>query len=252
MIQIIPAIDVIEGKCVRLTQGDYSQKTIYNENPLEVARQFEDIGITRLHLVDLDGAKKGEVVNLKVLENIALKTNLIIDFGGGIKNDSTLENVFNAGATFVTIGSLAVKQPEVLFSWIKKYGADKIILGADVKGESITIGGWLETTNINVIDFMKINYVKGIENIFCTDISKDGLLQGPSIDLYKKIMTAIPELKLIASGGVSSMNDIYQLEKFGCSGIIVGKAIYENKITSNEIIEFNLCQSAKSAGNQPC
>jgi phosphoribosylformimino-5-aminoimidazole carboxamide ribotide isomerase len=235
MIQIIPAIDIIEGKCVRLTQGDYSQKTIYNKDPVEVAKQFEDIGITHLHLVDLDGAKKGEVVNLKVLENIASKTSLVIDFGGGIKNDSILENVFNAGAAFATIGSLAVKEPEILFSWIKKYGADKVILGADVKGENISISGWLETTNINVIDFIRINYLKGIKNIFCTDISKDGLLQGPSIDLYKKLMAAIPELKLIASGGVSNLKDVLELEKIGCSGVIIGKAIYEGRITIDEL-----------------
>lgn len=238
MIQIIPAIDIIDGKCVRLTQGDYSKKTIYNENPLEVAKQFEEIGITRLHLVDLDGAKKGEVVNLKVLESIASQTKLSIDFGGGIKNDPSIENVFNAGATFATIGSLAVKQPEVLFGWLKKYGADKIMLGADVKGENISIGGWLEETDLNVIDFIKINFYKGIKNVFCTDISKDGLLQGPSIELYKKIMNAIPELKLIASGGVSNMKDVLELDKIGCGGVIIGKAIYEGRITMEEIKNY--------------
>lgn len=237
-IEIIPAIDIIDGKCVRLTQGDYSQKIIYNENPLEVAKQFEEIGITRLHLVDLDGAKKGEVVNLKVLESIGSQTKLIIDFGGGIKNDSSIESVFNAGARFATIGSLAVKQPEVLFSWLKKYGADKIMLGADVKGENISIGGWLEETDLNVIGFIKINFYKGIKNVFCTDISKDGLLQGPSIDLYKKIMNAIPELKLIASGGVSNMKDVLELDKIGCGGVIIGKAIYEGKITMEEIKNY--------------
>ena len=237
-IEIIPAIDIIEGKCVRLTQGDYFQKIIYNEAPLEVAKQFEDIGITRLHLVDLDGAKTGEVVNLKVLENIASQTNLIIDFGGGIKNDLTLENVFNSGASFATIGSLAVKQPEIFFGWVKKYGSGKIMLGADVNKENIAIGGWMETTDINIIDFIKINYQKGIENIFCTDISKDGLLQGPAIDLYKKIMMAIPGLKLIASGGVANMNDVLELDEIGCSGVIIGKAIYEGRITINELKKF--------------
>jgi phosphoribosylformimino-5-aminoimidazole carboxamide ribotide isomerase len=236
--EIIPAIDLIDGKCVRLTQGDYSKKTVYNENPLEVAKEFEDLGIKRLHLVDLDGAKKGEVVNLKVLENIAAQTKLVIDFGGGIKNDVSIENVFNAGAAFATIGSLAVKQPEVLFSWLKKYGADKIMLGADVKNENIAIGGWLETTDINIYDFLKINFIKGITNVFCTDISKDGLLQGPSIALYKKIMEEIPELKLIASGGVSDMKDVLELEKIGCGGVIIGKAIYEGRITIDELKNY--------------
>lgn len=238
MIQIIPAIDLIDGKCVRLTQGDYSQKTIYNENPLEVAKQFESLGIKRLHLVDLDGAKKGEVVNLKVLENIASQTKLIIDFGGGIKNDASIEKVFNAGAELATIGSLAVKQPNILFSWVKKYGANKIMLGADVKNENIAIGGWLQSTDINVIDFIKINFFEGITNIFCTDISKDGLLQGPSLELYKKIMTEIPELKLIASGGVSSMKDVLELDKIGCGGVIIGKAIYEGRITMDELKNY--------------
>lgn len=238
MIQIIPAIDLIDGKCVRLTQGDYSQKTIYNENPLEVAKEFEALGIKRLHLVDLDGAKKGEVVNLKVLESIASKTKLIIDFGGGIKNDASIEKVFNAGAELATIGSLAVKQPNILFSWVKKYGANKIMLGADVKNENIAIGGWLQSTDINVIDFIKINFFEGITNIFCTDISKDGLLQGPSLDLYKKIMTEIPELKLIASGGVSNMKDVLELDKIGCGGVIIGKAIYEGRITMDELKNY--------------
>jgi phosphoribosylformimino-5-aminoimidazole carboxamide ribotide isomerase len=238
MIQIIPAIDIIDGKCVRLTQGDYSQKTIYNENPLEVAKEFEALGITRLHLVDLDGAKKGEVVNLKALENIASQTKLIIDFGGGIKNDTSIEKVFNAGASLATIGSLAVKQPNILFSWVKKYGAKKIMLGADVKNENIAIGGWLQSTDINVIDFIKINFFEGITNIFCTDISKDGLLQGPSIELYKKIMTEFPDLKLIASGGVSNMKDVLELDKIGCGGVIIGKAIYEGRITMEELQNY--------------
>lgn len=241
MIEIIPAIDIIDGKCVRLTQGDYSRKTIYYENPLEVAKQFEEIGIKRLHLVDLDGARKGEVVNLKILENIASQTNLLIDFGGGIKNDISIETVFNAGAKLATIGSLAAKQPEILFGWVKKYGADKIMLGADVKNENIAINGWLEETDINIIDFIKINFLKGITNIFCTDISKDGLLQGPSLELYKKILNEIPELKLIASGGVSKMKDVLELEKIGCGGIIIGKAIYEGRITIDELRNYIKC-----------
>jgi phosphoribosylformimino-5-aminoimidazole carboxamide ribotide isomerase len=238
MIQIIPAIDIIDGKCVRLTQGDYSQKTIYNENPLEIAKQFEEIGIERLHLVDLDGAKKGEVANLKVLETIASKTKLKIDFGGGIKTDSSIENVFNAGATLATIGSLAIKQRELFFSWVEQYGAEKIMLGADVKGETIAVSGWMETTNTNVIDFIRNNFNKGVTNIFCTDISKDGLLQGPSIELYNKIMTEVPSLKLIASGGVSEMKDVFELEKVGCGGVIIGKAIYEGRITMNELKNY--------------
>ena len=194
--QIIPAIDIIDGKCVRLTQGDYAQKTIYNENPLEVALQFEDIGIKRLHLVDLDGAKLGKVVNYKVLESIASKTKLSIDFGGGIKTQDDIETVFNYGADLATIGSVAVKNKDLFFTWVKKYGAEKIFLGADVKNEKITIGGWLETTNISIYDFIEENLTQGIENVFCTDISKDGLLQGPAIDLYKNMLVKFPSLKL--------------------------------------------------------
>lgn len=236
---IIPAIDLIDGKCVRLTQGDYDMKMIYNENPLEVAKQFEDIGIKRLHLVDLDGAKKGEIVNIKVLETIAANTGLTIDFGGGIKSEESLQSVFNAGANLATIGSLAVKEPEVFFSWIETYGAGKIMLGADVSQNKIAIGGWLKTTDIDVIDFIKVNYHKGIKNVFCTDISKDGMLQGPSLDLYMSIMKEIPELKIIASGGVSNIKDIIALEKIGCGGAIVGKAIYEGRITISELRNWN-------------
>lgn len=236
---IIPAIDLIDGKCVRLTQGDYKKKIIYNQNPLEVAKEFEDIGIKRLHLVDLDGAKKGEIVNLKTLEIVASGTDLIIDFGGGIKTEEALENVFNAGANMATIGSLAVKEPELFFSWIEKYGPGKIMLGADVNQNKIAVEGWLKTTDIDVIDFIKINFEKGIKNIFCTDISKDGMLQGAALDLYMKIMKAIPDLKLIASGGVSNMNDVLALKKIGCGGVIVGKAIYEGRITKDELRRTN-------------
>ncbi len=232
---IIPAIDIIDGKCVRLTQGDYDQKTIYNENPLEVALMFESIGIKRLHLVDLDGAKKGSVVNLKVLDLIASKTKLKIDFGGGIKTDKDIQNVYDAGADIATIGSVAVKDKELFFSWLHKYGAAKILLGADVKNEKIAIGGWLETTDISMFDFIKENMEQGVKDIFCTDISKDGLLQGPSIELYKKIIDQFPEINLIASGGVASLNDLNELKKIGCSGAIVGKAIYEEKITIEEL-----------------
>ncbi len=235
---IIPAIDLIDGKCVRLSQGDYAKKTIYNENPLEVAKQFEDIGITRLHLVDLDGAKKGEVVNLKVLEAIASKTNLVIDFGGGIKTENSIQSVINAGAAIVTIGSLAVKQPELFYSWILKFGADKILLGADVKDENITISGWLENTDINILDFLSQNISKGLTQAFCTDVSKDGMLEGPSIDLYKKIIHQFPNLIFIASGGVTTMQDVNQLEEISCGGVIIGKAIYEGRISMNELKDY--------------
>lgn len=237
--QIIPAIDIIDGKCVRLTQGDYSQKKIYNENPLEVALEFESIGIKRLHLVDLDGAKLGKVVNYKVLESIASKTNLSIDFGGGIKTDIDIETVFNYGADLATIGSIAVKDKTLFFSWIKKYGAKKIFLGADVKNEKIAIGGWLETTDLSIYDFIEENLKEGIQEVFCTDISKDGLLQGPSIDLYKNILDKFPSLNLTASGGVSRLSDLEELKKIGCTGAIVGKAIYERRITMDQLKKFN-------------
>jgi phosphoribosylformimino-5-aminoimidazole carboxamide ribotide isomerase len=236
---IIPAIDLIEGKCVRLTQGDYAQKTIYNENPLEVALEFESIGIKRLHLVDLDGAKKGQVVNSAVLEKLAANTNLTIDFGGGIKTDDDIKKVFDAGAAIATIGSIAVKNKELFFSWIKKYGSDKLLLGADVKEEKIAVGGWLETTSISVFDFITENMQHGVNTIFCTDIAKDGLLQGPSIDLYKKLIAAFPTLNLIASGGVTNIDDLRLLKEAGCSGAIVGKAIYEGRITMLELKSLN-------------
>ena len=238
--QIIPAIDIIEGKCVRLTEGDYTQKKIYNENPLEVAKAFEGIGLMRLHLVDLDGAKAGEVVNWKVLEKIANQTQLKIDFGGGIKTEATLKTVLDTGAKFATIGSLAVKSPEIFQEWIARFGAKVFMLGADVFEEKIAIGGCLEKTNITVFDFMKLYMDKGVKQIFCTDIQKDGKLQGPSIELYQKILEQFPSLHLIASGGVSSLDDLIELEEIGCSAAIVGKAIYENKITINELASFNI------------
>jgi phosphoribosylformimino-5-aminoimidazole carboxamide ribotide isomerase len=233
--EIIPAIDLIDGKCVRLTQGDYSQKKIYNENPLEVAKSFEGIGIQRLHLVDLDGAKKGEVVNLRVLENIASKTKLVIDFGGGIKKDKDINSVFDAGAAIATVGSIAVKDKKLFFDWIKRYGTDRILLGADVKEEKIAIGGWLETTNISIFDFISENMMQGITTVFCTDISKDGLLQGPSTELYKKIKLKFPALNLIASGGVAGVEDLELLKEVNCSGAIVGKAIYEGRISMDQL-----------------
>ena len=237
--QIIPAIDIIEGKCVRLTEGDYAQKKIYNEDPLEVAKAFEGIGLMRLHLVDLDGAKAGQVVNWKVLEKIANNTELKIDFGGGIKTEATLKTVLDTGATYATIGSLAVKNELLFQEWIAKFGAKVFMLGADVFEEKIAIGGWLEKTEISVFDFMKSYIDKGVKQIFCTDIKKDGKLQGPSIELYQKIIEQFPNLHLIASGGVSSLDDLIELEEIGCSAAIVGKAIYENKITISELANFN-------------
>jgi phosphoribosylformimino-5-aminoimidazole carboxamide ribotide isomerase len=232
---IIPAIDIIDGKCVRLTQGDYSQKTIYNENPLEVAKQFEDAGLSRLHLVDLDGAKAGAVKNWKILEKIAGKTSLVIDFGGGIKKEADLDIVLNSGAAMATIGSLAVKSEAVFVSWLEKYGADKFLLGADVKDEKIAISGWLETTDVWVYDFIRKYLEHGVEQIFCTDVSKDGKLEGPSLDLYKNILKEFPGLHFIASGGVSNVDDLYCLAETGCSGVIVGKAIYEGRISLKEL-----------------
>jgi len=238
--QLIPAIDIIEGKCVRLTEGDYAQKIIYNEDPLEVAKTFEGIGLKRLHLVDLDGAKAGEVVNWKVLEKIANKTGLTIDFGGGIKTEATLKTVLNTGATFATIGSLAVKSPLVFEEWLSRFGAQTFLLGADVYEEKIAIGGWIEKTNIDIIAFVQSYMNKGVSQIFCTDIQKDGKLQGPSIELYKKIIKQFPTLQLIASGGVSQLLDLEALRTIGCSGAIVGKAIYENKISLKQLSDFNL------------
>jgi len=238
VIEIIPAIDLIDGKCVRLAQGDYAQKIIYNENPLEVAKMFADAGIRRLHLVDLDGAKAHHIVNHQVLERITSGTNLIVDFGGGLKSDDDLRIAFECGASMVTGGSIAVKNPEVFLSWIDKYGADKIILGADVKNEKIAVGGWLETTELELLPFIK-NYIsKGIDKIICTDISKDGMLQGVALELYKKMLLAEPSMYLIASGGVSSIQDIEQLLEAGIPAVITGKAIYEGRITLKELDQF--------------
>ena len=236
--QIIPAIDLIDGKCVRLTEGDYTQKKIYNEDPLEVAKAFEGIGLMRLHLVDLDGAKAGEVVNWKVLEKIANQTALQIDFGGGIKKEATLKTVFETGASYATIGSLAVKNRAVFEEWIERFGAEVFMLGADVYEEKIAVGGWIEKTNIDMFEFMQSYINKGISQLFCTDIQKDGKLEGPSTNLYKKIIAQFPSLYLIASGGVSNIEDLSILREIGCSGAIVGKAIYENRISLKELASF--------------
>ena len=235
---IIPAIDIIDGKCVRLTQGDYTQKKVYNENPLEIAKEFEAAGLKRLHLVDLDGAKAGSVQNWKVLEDIAANTNLVIDFGGGIKKEDDLHVVFDAGAAMATIGSLAVKNEEMFAEWITRFGAEKFLLGADVKDEKIAVGGWLETTDIDIFSFIDKYLKYGIGQLFCTDVSKDGLLQGPSLDLYEKIMLRFPDLHFIASGGVAGIDDLHALHKIGCSGVIIGKAIYEGRISLSELKYF--------------
>lgn len=236
--ELIPAIDIIDGKCVRLTHGDYSQKTIYNEHPLEVARAFEDAGLTRLHLVDLDGAKAGAVKNWKVLEALAGKTALVIDFGGGIKKEDDLRIVFDSGAALATIGSLAVKEEEVFVSWLRTYGADRFLLGADVKSEKITVSGWTEQTDIWIYDFIEQYRERGIRQLFCTDVSKDGALQGPSLELYQSIVAKFPDLHFIASGGVSNLDDLHRLRDIGCGGAIIGKAIYEGRISLKELEQF--------------
>jgi len=237
-IEIIPAIDIIDGKCVRLSQGDYQQKTIYNENPLEVAKMFEEVGLKRLHLVDLDGAKAHHIVNQKVLENIASNTNLIIDFGGGLKSDEDLKIAFESGASMITGGSIAVKSPEIFMRWIEKFGAEKIILGADAKNEMIAVAGWQESTGTDILTFINHWHSKGILKIISTDISRDGMLQGAATELYKKILQSVPDAYLIASGGVSSMADILELQNAGIPAVITGKAIYENRISLEEISRF--------------
>jgi len=235
---IIPAIDIIDGKCVRLTKGDYSQKTIYNEDPLEVALQFEDTGLKRLHLVDLDGAKSGEVKNWKVLEKIAGKTKLVIDFSGGISTQKNVEITFDSGATYAAVGSIAVKDEFAFSGWLLAFGAGRFIIGADVKDETIVIKGWTEKTTVTVFDLIEKYKTKGVKKFFCTDVNKDGLLQGPATDLYKKIMNEYPSIDLIASGGITTTGEIEELREAGCSGAIIGKAIYENRISLNDLKRF--------------
>ena len=238
MIELIPAIDIIDGKCDRLSQGDYNSKKIYNENPLEVAKEFEAHGIHRLHIVDLDGAKSKHVVNYRTLEMIANRTSLIIDFGGGIKSEEDLLIAFENGAQMVTLGSVAIKNPDLFKKWLNKYGADKIILGADAKDERIAVSGWMEDSQQELIPFLH-NYTKeGISKVLCTDISKDGMLQGPSISLYQKIMQEFPTMHLIASGGVSSLQDIINLENAGIPAVVFGKALYEGRITMKDLNRF--------------
>lgn len=239
MIEIIPAIDIIDGKCVRLSQGDYSEKKVYNEDPVEVARMFEDAGIKRLHLVDLDGAKTKHIVNLRVLERIAKNTSLIIDFGGGVQSDEDIRQAFDAGASMVTGGSIAVRNKELFCRWIEKFGSDKIILGADSKDHKIAVSGWQEGTTIDIIPFIGNYKNKGISKVVCTDINKDGMLQGPSIGLYKEILAVYPDIYLIASGGVSGIQDIIDLETALIPAVILGKAIYENRIKLKELSKIN-------------
>lgn len=238
-IEIIPAIDIIGGKCVRLSQGDYNRKTIYNEDPLEVAKMFESNGITRLHLVDLDGAKAHHIVNYKVLERIANNTGLIIDFGGGLKSDRDLEIAFESGAAMITGGSIAVKSPETMISWIENFGSERIILGADVSDRKIAVSGWTEDSGLDIFSFISGWQEKGIDKVISTDISRDGMLTGPSLELYQEIIGKFPDIYLIASGGVGSVQDILDLDNIGIQAVIVGKAIYEGKITPEDIRRIN-------------
>ncbi len=238
MIELIPAIDIIDGKCVRLTKGDYDQKKVYNDDPVEVAKQFESLGFRRLHVVDLDGAKSKHIVNVDVLKAITSATNLIVDFGGGIKTDNDIELAFANGASLVTIGSIAVTQPELFASWLEKYGADRIILGADVRNGKISINGWKEDSAEDLLPFLKYYINKGVVNVLCTEISKDGMLEGPATELYKEVMAEYPNLNLIASGGISSNEDIKELNRHGIPSVVFGKAIYEGKIDMKELWDW--------------
>ncbi|AEE20538.1 1-(5-phosphoribosyl)-5-[(5-phosphoribosylamino)methylideneamino]imidazole-4-carboxamide isomerase [Dokdonia sp. 4H-3-7-5] len=238
--RIIPAIDIIEGACVRLSKGDYATKKVYNENPLEVAKQFEAHGITHLHLVDLDGAKSKHIVNHKILEQIASQTSLKVDFGGGLKTDEDLRIAFESGASQITGGSIAVKNPETFQSWLSKFGSDKIILGADAHNRKIAISGWLEESDDDVVEFINSYNKEGVSYAICTDISKDGMLEGPSFDLYEEILKSTPDLKLIASGGISTFDELPKLAAMGCEGTIIGKAIYENRISLKQLENYIL------------
>ena len=239
MIELIPAIDIINGQCVRLTKGDYQQKTVYSDSPAEVAKGFEQLGFKRLHVVDLDGAKSKHIVNDEVLRRITTETKLTVDFGGGIKTDEDIRKAFDAGAKMVTVGSIAVQQPELCFEWLDKYGAERIILGADVRHGKISINGWKEDSDEDLLPFLRKYIDAGIKNVLCTEISKDGTLAGPAIDLYKSVMRVYPELHLIASGGVSSMDDIKALDAAGIPAVVFGKAIYEGRIDLRQLIIEN-------------
>lgn len=236
--EIIPAIDIIEGKCVRLIQGDYNQKKEYNQNPLEVAKAFEDAGIRRLHLVDLDGARQKKIANLKVLENLASNTGLFIDFGGGVQSNEDIEIAFNAGARQITGGSIAVKNPEMFLDWLEQYGSEKIILGADTRNGKIAISGWQENIDVNLTDFLHNYLTQKVKYVICTDVTRDGLLQGPAIELYESLLQNFPQLQIIASGGVSGEKDLHELKKTGVYGVIIGKALYEQRITLEALQAF--------------
>ena len=238
MLELIPAIDIIDGKCVRLSQGNYDSKKVYNENPLEVAKEFEAYGIRRLHVVDLDGAASQHVVNYRTLEQIATQTSLIIDFGGGIKTSGDIEIAFDSGAEMITLGSVAVKHPELFDEWLQTYGNEKIILGADVKDNRIAINGWKEESPQELMPFLNQHINKGVTKVLCTDISRDGMLKGPALDLYRSIMEAHPELHLIASGGISGMEDILKLDEAGIPAVVFGKAIYEGRISLKELSRY--------------
>ena len=236
MIELIPAIDIIDGQCVRLTKGDYDRKTVYRDSPAEVAREFEQLGFRRLHVVDLDGAKSKHIVNSSVLSRITTETRLTVDFGGGIKTDEDIEKAFESGASMVTVGSIAVTQPELFMGWLDKYGADRMILGADVRNGKISINGWKEDSTEDLLPFLRKYIDAGVKNVLCTEISKDGTLQGPAIGLYSDVMTAYPQLHLIASGGVSSIDDIRALDAAGIPAVVFGKAIYEGRIDLHELL----------------
>lgn len=239
--RIIPAIDIINGECVRLSKGDYNKKTIYSKNVLDVAKNFEDNGIQFLHLVDLDGAKQNRIINYKILEKISSQTNLIIDFGGGLKSEEDIKIAFENGAKQVTLGSIAVKNSELFLKSLEKYGSEKIILGADARKEKIAVSGWLEESQTNIYDFIKEKTESGIQYVISTDIDKDGMLEGPSFDLYEKIIGENPNIKLIASGGITSASDLEKVKSIGCEGAIIGKALYENRITFNDLKPFLGC-----------
>lgn len=240
---LIPAIDIINGQCVRLTKGDYDTKKVYNESPVEVAKAFEGAGLTHVHVVDLDGARAKHIVNAKVLEEIASKTSLQVDFGGGIKSATDLQTAFDCGASQVTLGSIAVSAPELVLEWLDKFGSERLILGADAKNRRIATHGWEQDSGLDVIDFVKDYTQKGFEYVLCTDVAKDGMLQGPSLELYYELLEELPEIALIASGGVTTMDDIYQCAELGCAAAVIGKAIYEGNISLKELEQYQTEQN---------
>lgn len=240
---LIPAIDIINGQCVRLTKGDYDTKKVYNESPVEVAKAFEGAGLTHVHVVDLDGARAKHIVNAKVLEEIASKTSLQVDFGGGIKSATDLQTAFDCGASQVTLGSIVVSAPELVLEWLEKFGSERLILGADAKNRRIATHGWEQDSGLDVIDFVKDYTQKGFEYVLCTDVAKDGMLQGPSLELYYELLEELPEIALIASGGVTTMDDIYQCAELGCAAAVIGKAIYEENISLKELEQYQTEQN---------